>query len=61
MGVAVKITLVPGQIVPEGVALILTLAAPAEFTVTLNAFEINPFPQELNGVTVIFPDTALPE
>ena len=61
VGVAVKVTLVPEQIGPEGIGAMETLAATDGFTVTLKATDAVLFPHELNGVTEIVPDTALPE
>jgi hypothetical protein len=39
-GVAVKVTLVPGQIAPTGKAAMLTLAGNAEFTTIVTALEV---------------------
>ena len=54
-------TEVPEQIVPEGVAEIVTLSVTAVVTVTGKAVEAALFPHVLNGVTVMFPDVALNE
>ena len=44
VGVAVKVTLVPEQIVVPGLALILTLTGKFGFTVMLREFEVAGFP-----------------
>ena len=52
-GVAVKVTLVPGQIAPDGAAAILTLAATFGFTVMVSVFDVAGLPVTPGRLDVI--------
>ena len=53
VGVAVKVTLVPAQIVLPGFAEILTLAAKLAFTVITMAFDVTGLPETQGALEVI--------
>ena len=53
MGVAVKVTLVPAQIVPAGLAAMLTLAATFALTVIVIIFEVAGLPVTQAALLVI--------
>jgi hypothetical protein len=60
VGVAVNVTLVPGQIAPAGTAAILTLTGRFGFTVMVIVFEVAGFPVgqvafDVNTQVTVFP------
>ena len=60
VGVAVKVTLVPEQIAPEGTAAMLTLAGNEELTVMLMALEVAGLPVAQSALEVRVQVTICP-